>query len=170
MKHVFVLRHSQKDTNGDLTVQGIEEAKLLRKVLPEFNIVIASDSSRTQETAQFLTGVDPQIDMRAGFYDAPKKTSDEINIQAISNPFGFTGAFLGNEEIQDKIIEKAQELVNLIFETLDNLNTNENALIVSHDITMVPAVKIITNKLTVQSFKYLSGYIIDGDKKLTLFP
>lgn len=57
MKQVYILRHAQKDTIGNLTQEGRERAKSMQKGLPQFKIVIASDSPRTQDTATLLTGI-----------------------------------------------------------------------------------------------------------------
>jgi len=169
MKQVYVLRHAQKDTIGNLTQEGRESSKSLGKELPQFKIVIASDSPRTQETATLLTGISPKIDSRAGYFNAPKEVSDEINKQAKLNSNGFAGAYLSNKEIEGEVIKNAVGLLDLIFETLKKLDANERALIVSHEITIVPAAKLFTKNNTIQSFSYLSGYIIDENKKLTPF-
>lgn len=96
--------------------------------------------------------------------------SDEINKQAISNSKGFVGAYLSNKEIEEEVIKKAEGLLDLIFETLKELNTDEKALIVSHEITIIPTAKLFTKNDTIQSLVYLSGYVIDENQKLTPFP
>lgn len=169
MKHVYILRHAQKDNSGKLTNEGIESAKLMRKKIPKFNIVIASDSPRTQETAALLTGLQPQLDIRAGYFNAPQQIGKEIDREALTNLFGFTGAYLANKEIEKNVTTQANALIALIYETLNKLSLNENALIVSHDITLIPAIRILDKKLTIQSFKYLSGFIINEDKMIQLF-
>ena len=169
MKQVYILRHAQKDNCGNLTQEGKDEAKLLQKSMSHFQIVIASDSLRTQETAALLTGVAPMIERRAGYFNAPKEVSDEINIKAISNPHGFAGAYLSNKKIEREVIKNAKGLLDLIFETLKELDDDEKALIVSHEITLVPSVQLFTKDKTIQSFAYLSGFIIDENKKFTLF-
>lgn len=95
--------------------------------------------------------------------------SEEINKQAISNSNGFVGAYLSNKEIEGEVIRYAKRLLNLIFDTLKELNADEKALIVSHEVTIVPAAKLFIMNDAPQSFAYLSGYIIDEDKKLTQF-
>lgn len=172
MKQVYVLRHAPKDNNTDeLTENGIIKARELQKILPKFNIVIASDSPRTQETATLLTGSKPTIDARAGFFQASPEQNFFINKQAESHPFGFTGAYLEYEDIKEEILNKARKLVDLIYETLERLGTDDKALIISHDITMVPAEKILTRKKPyTKTFNYLNGYIIDENKGLIRYP
>ena len=170
MKQVYVLRHASKDAEGNLTEEGKEKAKELQSDLPKFKIVIASESPRTQETAVLLTSVQPTIDKRAGFFNAPKEISDEINRQAATNPAGFTGAYLANNEIKEDVSNQAKQLEELVYETLEKLGSNEKALIISHDITMVPAEKLLTDKHGTESFDYLSGFIVDQDKRYTLYP
>lgn len=167
MKQVYVLRHAPKDETGNLTKEGKELAVKLQSNMPEFHIIIASDSLRTQETAILLTQKNPIVDTRAGFYNSPKEISEKINIQAKTNPAGFTGAYLENQSIRNEVNNKAKELINLIFETLEKLQPDEKALIISHDITMVPAAKLLTSKFNTKTFQYLSGYIIDENKEFT---
>jgi len=168
MKLVYILRHAQKDRLGNLTDEGRTNAKLLKNKLPKFKLVIASDSPRTQETAELLTGTKPQIDHRAGYFSAPKKISEEINKNALIHPLGFVGAYLENEDISEEITKKAWGLVNLVHEILERLNREENALIVSHEITIVPAGKLFIKEFNLSSFEYLSGYTIDEDGNLNL--
>lgn len=169
MKQIYLLRHAQKDNNGELTSEGKEIAKSLQNKLPKFKFIIASDSPRTQETAFLLTGIHPQVDLRAGYFKTSQEISDAINKEAQVNPNGFTGAYLANSDIKEKVIKKASGLVDLIYDILNKLGTEEKALIVSHDITLVPTARLLNQKVSVQSFKYLSGYIIDEDKNFTLF-
>lgn len=169
MKQVYVLRHAQKNNDGLLTQQGRDTAKLLRRTLPQFKIVIASNSLRTQETANLLTGISPQIDLRAGYFNAPKQINDEINKQALVNPRGFIGAYLDNREIKDEVTKKAEGLIALVLEVLRKLNSEEKALIISHEITLVPAIALFMKNKNVLSFNYLSGFIIDDEKNLTFF-
>jgi broad specificity phosphatase PhoE len=166
MKHVYILRHAQKDKAGNLTEEGKIKAEELQYKLPKFKLIIASDSPRTQETAILLTKIKPIIDSRAGYFNAPKEVSEEISIQSKSNKAGFTGAYLQNEAIREEVIAKAEGLIELIFETLEKLEPNENALIISHDITMVPAEKLLTKNFNTQSFNYLSGYVVDENRQL----
>ncbi len=168
MKQVYILRHAQKDNLGNLTDEGRKNAKLLQNKLPKFKIIIASQYPRTQETAFLLTGAMPQIDFRAGFFNAPQQINKLINKEALTHPHGFVGAYLGNTDIAKEIEKNARGFVNLIHETLNSLGEDERALIVSHEITIVPAGKLFYNTFNIKSFKYLSGYSIDEYKNLTL--
>jgi broad specificity phosphatase PhoE len=135
-------------------------------------VIIASDSPRTQETALLLTGIQPVIDTRAGFLMASANQSDLLNNQAKLNPLGFVGALYEMQDLRVDVEKKAGELVDLINETLDNLSPNENALIVTHEITMVPAEQLLNNQkveLPIKGVPYLGGYIVEEDKKVTNF-
>jgi broad specificity phosphatase PhoE len=165
MKQVYILRHAQKDGQaGDLTEEGREKARNIRSKLPKFSLVIASGSHRTQGTAKILTSIDQKIDARAGYFQTSLEQNLIIDKMARQNPLGFTGAYLDNEGIRENVKEKAKGLIELINETLNKLKDGQNALIVSHDITMVPAEQIMKHKevgVNNKSFKYLSGFSVD---------
>lgn len=168
MKQVYVLRHAQKDDLGNLTDEGRDHAKLLQNRLPKFKIIITSDAPRTQETAFLLTGSKSQIDIRAGYFNAPQQINEAIHTEALRHPFGFVGAYLDNVDIAEEIVKKAHGFVDLIHETLSSIDEEEKALIVSHEITMVPAAKLFIKESDIKSFKYLSGYIISENNNLEL--
>ena len=66
MKHVFVLRHAQKNLlTGGITKNGEEECATLRKVLPEIVIAISSPRKRCIETAKLIVNHDPKIEKDA---------------------------------------------------------------------------------------------------------
>lgn len=173
MKKVYVIRHAPKDdATGKLTREGKEKAKELGKSLPKFKVVVASDSLRTQETALLLTGIQPPAETRAGFLMASPSQSDLLNSQAKSHPTGFVGALYDMQDLRGDVEKKAQELVDLINEILAKLGPDENALIVTHEITMVPARQLLNNEkvgLPIKGIPYLSGYIVDEDKKVIDF-
>src|SRR3989338_4971204 len=72
MKHVFVLRHAQKNLlTGGITKKGEEECATLRKLLPEFAITISSPRKRCSETAKLIVNHDPKIEKDADIeYDS----------------------------------------------------------------------------------------------------
>ena len=173
MKQVYVLRHAPKDNEtGELTEEGIEQAKNLRKKFPRFTIIVASDSPRTQETAFLLTGTRPAIDARVSFYQAPPDQSASILTQAPQHPLGFTGAYLDTQNIKENVIRKARGFITMINETLDKLEDGQKALIVSHDITMVPVKQLLDHQeigMNNKSFEFLSGFIVDDKNNIRLF-
>ncbi len=66
MKHIFVIRHAQKNLlTGGITKKGEEECAVLRKLLPEIAIAISSPKKRCIETAKLLVNHDPKIEQNA---------------------------------------------------------------------------------------------------------
>ena len=72
MKHVFVLRHAQKNLlTGGITKKGEEECAMIGKLLPEFAIAISSPRKRCSETAKLIVNHDPKIEKDADIeYDS----------------------------------------------------------------------------------------------------
>lgn len=173
MRVVYVIRHAEKDSqSGELTETGKQKALELQKKLPRFDLVIASDSPRTQETALILSGRKAAVDTRVGFFNATAKQSEILNKQAESHPFGFTGALLDTKELEVGVEAKAEDLVDFIFKTIEGLGPEGKALIVSHDITMVPAANLITNNSIsgpLKTFPFLGGFVVDEARKISPF-
>lgn len=173
MKQIYVLRHAPKDNNtGELTNDGREKAAKLKDKLPLFEIVIASNSKRTQETAQLLTGVEPTVDARAGHFMGTPEQSILLNERAKTHTLGFTGALFDTPEVKEDVTKKAQELIDLIHEVISKLDDGGKALIVSHDITIVPAVQLLAHQqigTPIKTFNPLGGYIVNENDGLTLF-
>lgn len=92
IKEVYLLRHAEKDDQGTLTENGQEMAKKLGKLLPKFNKVISSNSERALLSALLITGVQPQPEERAGYFQTTKAKSDEINAIAAENNISFLDA------------------------------------------------------------------------------
>lgn len=168
-KNVYLIRHAEKDSQGVLTDTGRAEAKKLSKTLPNFSIVISSDNPRTKETATILTGKDPQVDTRAGFYMAPQAKSDTINKLSKDKGISFLEAAVeyNDKEVNGGIEAKAKDLNILIEKTLERLTDNESALIVSHDLCISPAMRQRGTPL--ESVPFLSGYIIDEKLNIKTF-
>lgn len=170
MKEVYILRHAEKEGNdGVLTQDGQLTAQKLKALLPVFMQVIASDSSRAQLTATLLTGMQPQVEEQAGFTMATPEKSDAINkIAAERNITFFEAAKLyGDSEVLNAIGQKAVGLNQLVDRTLSELNEGEAALIVSHDLTIAPA--MVLRGQPSQPVPYLSGYRIDDAGSVTKF-
>ena len=167
MKEIHLRRHSEKGPNGLLTPNGEEMAKELGRRLPEFAVVIASDSPRAQLTAQLLTGKDPVVDSRAGFYMASQQKSDDINRLSVEQGLSFLEAaqLYQDAEVLDGIDAKATTLNQLIVELLRTLGENEKALIVSHDLSISPA--MAQKGIPLESIDPLEGYIVDENGTIT---
>lgn len=173
MREVYLLRHAEKQgADGVLTEKGEEMARNLGKLLPHFVRVVASDSSRTQLTANLLTGVDPEVDLRAGYTTlASPEVSKAINDVALEQGITFLEAMqqFDEPELAAGVAAKAHELNQLIGELLADLGDDEKALIVSHDLTISPA--MADRGVPLQSIEFLHGYVIDdsGEVKATDF-
>jgi broad specificity phosphatase PhoE len=71
---------------GYLTPEGIELARRIGLQLPRFVRVISSDAPRAQQTAKELSGQDPVIDWRAGFYGPVEERAAEVSaVSALAN-------------------------------------------------------------------------------------
>ncbi|HYH75148.1 MAG TPA: histidine phosphatase family protein [Candidatus Saccharimonadales bacterium] len=169
MKEVYVLRHAEKDAAGELTDAGRQMARQLGGVLPEFTVVIASNSPRTIETATHLTASEPLRDGRAGYYQTAQEVSAGISRLAAEQSITFLEAaeLYNNGELADGIRAQAAELNDLIDETMGRLSDGEKALVVSHDMTMTPA--LVQRDQPRPLVNYLSGYVIRDDGAVSLF-
>jgi len=169
MKEVYLLRHAEKDDQGTLTENGQEMAKKLGKLLPKFNKVISSNSERALLSALLITGVQPQPEERAGYFQTTKAKSDEINAIAAENNISFLDAAetYNNAELLKDIQDKAIGLNQLIDDTLATLSDGEYALILSHDMTISPAMAFRGQPR--QPIQYLAGYRIDSEGQVNPF-
>lgn len=136
MKQIFVLRHAQKNIlTGGITKKGEEECNDLKKMLPEFRLVLSSEKKRCIHTAEHLINQEPKHDSRA-------------NIEH----------------------DSGEELIALIKETLPALKDNENALIISHKPTMIPAyLKLSKKNESSILFGSLEGFIVNEKLDVRLF-
>ncbi len=168
-KTVYLIRHAEKDALGTLTDLGRKRATELRPRLPHFVKVVSSGSKRVQETALLATGEQPVVDARAGFYMATQEKSDLLNKVAKENNISFLEAVvkLNDPEVLAGVELKAIELNTLINETLTNMNDGESALIVSHDLSISPAMR--QRGIPLESIPFLSGYIIDEKGSIQTF-
>lgn len=163
MKSVYLLRHGHKDVNGNLTTAGKKSAVTLKSTLPHFTVVVASGYARAIETAQILSGQDPRIDDRAGYPMAPQDVSDAINALAAQKGTSFLEAaqLYKNAKVLSDIHDHAQGLNGLIDELLDELADGQKALVVSHDITIVPAMS--QRGLAGVPIEPLGGYVVSRE-------
>lgn len=165
MKSIELRRHAEKDPNGLLTNAGIEASRLLSERLPEFSQVISSDSDRAKLTAKLITGVEPQVDIRAAMYMATPEQSSAINEVASDQGVSFLEAiYMYNDpEIIHNTDSRADALNKLIDETFDTLDENGNGLIISHDLSISAA--MAKRGIPIEVVAPLEGYIIyeNGD-------
>jgi len=168
MKKVYLLRHGEKDPEGVLTKFGEKSSRKLGSVLPTFDKVISSSSSRTRETAKLLARIPPTVDSRAGFYMATAKKSDALNALAVKGNISFLEAVkkFSDEEVLAGVKAKASELNKLIDECLHNSEV-DTTLIVSHDLSISPAMS--QRHMPFKSIDFLSGYIINEIGAVTEF-
>lgn len=164
MKEVYLIRHAEKDPDGVLTPKGEEDAEALRGLTPSFVRVVSSDSSRTQKTAELLTGHKPEVDDRAGFSMAPQQKSDAINRLARESNISFLEAAIkyNDPEVLNGIDAKAKELKELVTEILESLEDGQKALVVSHDLSISPEVAL--DGVPLASIDFLHGYVIRPDE------
>lgn len=160
MKEVYLLRHAEKDAAGVLTERGKRAAEAMHDMLPPFASVISSDSDRTILTTKLLTRKNPRIDQRAGYATTSLAVSNTINALASERNISFLDAArqYNDPEVLKGIDKKAHELNMMIDELLNELGEDEKALVVSHDLTIVPAMGF--RGMPAESIDPLGGFII----------
>lgn len=167
MKEVYLLRHGEKDQNGELTENGRQAAETMRAILPSFVRVYSSETNRAAHTAGLLSGIDPSIDSRAAYASAPIELVNAISDLANERSVSFLEAarLHGNEQVLAGIDNQAKILNAMVDATLAELAEGEKALIVSHDLTIVPAME--HRGLGSEPIEPLDGYIIVLDQGAT---
>lgn len=168
-KHIYLIRHAEKDDQGTLTQVGKQQASQLKERMPAFSLVISSESSRTKETAYLVTGTQAIVDPRAGFYMATPQKSDLLNKIAKEDKSTLLVASikLNDPEVLSGIKAQATKLNELIEETINKMSNDEKVLIVSHDLSISPA--MLQRGIPLESIPFLSGYIIDEQGEIQTF-
>jgi broad specificity phosphatase PhoE len=159
MSKVYVLRHAEKDDKGLVSEAGLVEARNLAARLPEFDEVVVSPSERTEVTARAIsTTVEPIIDERAGFAMASPELSEAINALAADEGISFLMAAIkyNDPEVMQGITDQAERFNELLDELL--VKDIENILVVSHDLTIIPAMQ--TRGSSVTNIPYLGGFVL----------
>jgi len=165
MREVYLLRHGEKDAEGLLTERGKQAAETMRSVLPAFVRIISSESPRTIHTASLLTGEEPHPDPRAAYATTAASVSEEISAIAAEHGISFLDAARrhNNPDVLTGIDEQAHILNGLVDEVLGELGEGERALIVSHDLSIAPAMGY--RGMSAESIEPLGGYVISlGDE------
>jgi broad specificity phosphatase PhoE len=169
MKSIELRSHAEKDPNGLLTENGIETSKKLSKTLHKFSKVFSSDSDRAKFTAQLLAGINPEVDIRASMWMASPEKSAAINDLATQHGIMFLEAIplYNDPEVVEGTGTRADEFNGLIDQLLNELDDDEHALIVSHDLSISAA--MARRGLPIEAIAPLEGYIIyeDGSSKPT---
>lgn len=163
MKEIYLLRHAEKDASGALTERGRQAAAAMRGLLPRFAAVVSSDSDRAVLTAKLLTGEDPRVDQRAAYAMATPEASDAINALAQERNISFLDAarLYNDPEVLGGIDGKAHELNAMIDEVFSQLGEDEKALVISHDLTIVPAMAF--RGMPPASIEPLGGFVVASD-------
>jgi broad specificity phosphatase PhoE len=170
MKEIYVLRHANWDGNQDkLIEEGQKKCLSLKQKLCNFDIVVASNRQRSEDTAKLLTGSDPEIDRRAGVLKTSPEQHEKIKQLRTNNPYGAAGAIFSIPELIKPVKIAGRNLIELVKEILSKLPKNGKALIISHDGTMVSAEKILkkgTFDKIDKTYHELEGYIINENLEL----
>ncbi|MBP9820549.1 histidine phosphatase family protein [Candidatus Saccharibacteria bacterium] len=168
MKQIYILRHAQTNSAGELTESGKNVAIILAKKLPVFDVVVSSPHQRAIQTAQLLTGKMPKTDERASFYMAAQQNSDAINSLAKQKKITFFEAvqIFDNKDILKGMYSQANKLYEFINELLDQ--NGKNALIISHDFTICPTLQKWGRSLV--SLDNLNGAIIYDKDRYINYP
>ena len=169
MKEIYLLRHAEKDNDGVLTEQGRSASLKLAQMLPHFARVLSSGSKRAQLTAELISGIKPEIDERATFYMASSDKSDAINQLATERSISFLEAVnvFEDDEVISGINNQASLLNELINDLLATTNDGEKILIVSHNISISPA--MAQRGVPLSNIDFLSGYVVHEDGLVTPF-
>lgn len=171
MKEVLVLRHANWNLVDDkLTDESRKKCRELKPMLGLFNIVLSSPAGRTQETAELLSGQKPKIDERAAILKSPPELSAKVQELRKTHPFGVAGAIISIPELREPLRRQGEALKSLLVETLNSMEDNERALIVSHDGTMVALEKVLTSTPFDQidhTYAELEGFRVDENLALT---
>lgn len=169
MKEIYLIRHAEKDDSGHITENGQLASRELANRLPPFDYVYSSPSERAKLTAALVSGAAPTVDERAVFYMASPEKSEAINNLANENQIPFLDAMTqyGDSEVLDGVADKATALNNFINEILASSPDNSKSLIVSHDLSISPAMQ--QRGIPLGSIDFLCGYVINGDGNITQY-
>lgn len=173
MKQVYVIRHADKNKEtNQLTDEGRKRAEILKEKIGPFTMVITSDRERTKETASLLTGEEPYLDSRAGFFYFSKEQEEEVRSLAKSNPYSYAGVIFSDKKYQALAVALGENLLELIQETLEKLPKDGKALIVSQDGVMIAGEKLLLKKSFDKLERYflpLQGFVVDEKLHTTIF-
>jgi broad specificity phosphatase PhoE len=166
MKKVYILRHANWDGKEDaLTESGERDAQEHSAHLPDFSIVYSSPFVRAQQTAEVISGIKPHIEAAASVPQSPPEVRAQILKRRSTHPLGIAGALFEAQEAHPALKLAGQALSRLIQQALNELQEDQDALIVSHDGTMVATERVLTNsnftKPVRQTYDELQGFTVD---------
>lgn len=166
---IYLLRHAEKDSHGVLTEDGKMAAKALGQKMPALKEVIASPSERAKLTAKLISGQEPTVDERAGFSMSTPAKSIAINALAEDKGIPFLDAvtLYNDREVLAGVEAKARGLNELLRELQGTADDNVAALVVSHDLSISPA--MAQRGIPLGSVGFLRGYIILSDGSVSWF-
>jgi broad specificity phosphatase PhoE len=176
VKEVYVLRHAAWNGKSDvLTEQGKGDSEKCAAALPRFNIVYSSPFNRAQQTAKLISGAEPRISEAASVPQSPPEVRDQILTHGKVHPLGVAGALFDTEKAYPALERAGQALIQLIQRTLNDLEEDQKALIVSHDGTMVSTARILTgvafDQPLLRTYNELEGFVVDADHQMrSLYP
>lgn len=170
MKIVHVLRHGEANGIGHLTDSARELARRKGEELPLFTKVVSSGAPRATETALFVANIHPLVDERAGFFVPVEEHTRLIAQFAMSHSVDFVEAayLYKGGEFADGMDQQAGRFNDLVDEVLEGLGGAEQALIVSHSTTIVPAIAGRLRQPRVP-LDHLQGYQILGNGQVVDF-
>lgn len=170
MSEVFILRHSKRDADGNLTEEGEVLARRIAAQLSHVSLAASSSAPRAKQTAAILFGNEPSVDTRAGFYASIEDRAKEISDYAEANGMSFIEAAykLNDGELAAGISEQATALDSLINEMLRQLPDDGSGLIISHGMTIAPAMAL--RGLEARLPDYVAGYRVQADGTTSLYP
>lgn len=172
MKNVVVIRHANWNFVDDrLTDEGKEKCIALKPRLGPIVLTISSPFERAQETAELLCGRKPLTDERAGILKTSSELSAKVAELRKTHPLGVAGAIISIPELHKPLQRQGEALNSLVAETMEKLADGQQALIVSHDGTIVALEKILTGASFAQidhTFGELEGLRIDDSMRLTM--
>lgn len=172
MSKIYILRHANWDlVSNKIDPRSINTVKLVSSKVPNFNTVISSPAERAITSAVLLTGSQPIIDDRASTFDADKNQSEAISEIIRVKKCSAVEAIFSIPELDKILVTIGSQLVSLCEEAIEDLPKNQNILIISHDTTMVSALKILKGedfKNANNSFREFEGFILDEKLNIEL--
>jgi len=171
MKAIYVIRHANWDGKNDaLTEQGASDAAEYSAYLPDFAIVYSSPFIRAQQTAEKISELKPRVEAAASVPQSPAEVKDQILARRSTHPLGIAGALFETTEAHPALRTAGEALSQLIRQVLNELQNGQEALIVSHDGTMIAAERVLTNvDFTAplkQTYNELEGFTVNEDLQL----
>ncbi len=172
MKKIIVIRHAHKDSD-ELTEKGISRCKTVAQNMEKIHLVIVSERNRTMQTAQILTDTEVRVDSRANPPKWGTDSIDRIRESQKTHRLGAVAAIWEDEKCVKLAKEASGRLLELIKEIFTQIGDGEQALIVSHDGTIVGLEKLLNDEnfdiRPDHAFSELSGLVVTEDLTATLF-